>query len=202
MLREQFVRLARNRAISSGKGARLWRRLEHPSLYDWSEYLRRHGGFQAFGEHCAINASAVFTNPYLTRIGTNVRIAGAFLTGHDGSVNMINRAYGTTLDSVGPIIIEDNVFIGEGVIVLPGVTIGERSVVGAGAVVAKDIPPNSVAVGTPAKRVRSLDEHVERMRERNQNFPWRSMIEQRQGGFDAAMEPELRKQRVSYFFGE
>ncbi|MBS2015474.1 MAG: sugar O-acetyltransferase [Deltaproteobacteria bacterium] len=55
-----------------------------------------------------------------------------------------------------PIVIEDNVWLGGGVIVLPGVTIGANTVVGAGAVVTKSLPPNVVAVGNPARVVRSI----------------------------------------------
>jgi acetyltransferase-like isoleucine patch superfamily enzyme/putative methionine-R-sulfoxide reductase with GAF domain len=53
------------------------------------------------------------------------------------------------------IIIEDNCWLGHGVIVLDGVTIGQGSVIGAGSVVSKDIPPLSIAVGVPAKVIRS-----------------------------------------------
>jgi len=56
-----------------------------------------------------------------------------------------------------PITIRQNVWITAGVIVLPGVTIGENAIIGAGAVVTEDIPPNSVAVGVPAKVIRTLD---------------------------------------------
>jgi maltose O-acetyltransferase len=56
-----------------------------------------------------------------------------------------------------PITIGDNVWIGGGAIVLPGVTIGDNTVVGAGAVVTKDLPPNVVAVGNPARVVKQLD---------------------------------------------
>lgn len=55
-----------------------------------------------------------------------------------------------------PITIEDNVWIGGGAIVLPGVGVGENAVVGAGAVVTKDVPPNTVAVGNPARVIRPL----------------------------------------------
>jgi maltose O-acetyltransferase len=48
------------------------------------------------------------------------------------------------------------VWLGGGVIVLPGVTIGENSVIGAGSVVTKDVPANSVAVGNPARVIRSI----------------------------------------------
>ena len=53
-----------------------------------------------------------------------------------------------------PITLEDNVWLGGGVIVCPGVTIGENSVIGAGAVVTKDVPTNVVAVGNPARVIR------------------------------------------------
>jgi maltose O-acetyltransferase len=54
-----------------------------------------------------------------------------------------------------PITIEDDVWIGRRVIILPGVTIGKGSVIGAGSVVAKNIPPYSVAVGNPVKVIRN-----------------------------------------------
>lgn len=60
------------------------------------------------------------------------------------------------LEAARPITIGDNVWLGGGAIVLPGVTIGDNSVIGAGAVVTRDIPANVVAVGNPARVVRSL----------------------------------------------
>lgn len=56
-----------------------------------------------------------------------------------------------------PIVLERNVWLGGGVIVLAGVTIGANSVIGAGSVVTKDIPPNVVAVGNPARVIKQLD---------------------------------------------
>lgn len=56
-----------------------------------------------------------------------------------------------------PVIIGENVWIGASAVILPGVTIGDNCVIGAGAVVNKDIPKNSVAVGVPAKIVRTLE---------------------------------------------
>lgn len=61
-------------------------------------------------------------------------------------------------ESAEPITIGDNVWLGGGVIVCPGVTIGHNTVVGAGSVVTKDLPPDVVAVGSPARVVRSLAE--------------------------------------------
>ena len=59
-------------------------------------------------------------------------------------------------EAAEPIAIQGNVWLGGGVIVLPGVTIGENTVVGAGSIVTKDLPPNVVAVGNPARVVRSI----------------------------------------------
>jgi maltose O-acetyltransferase len=59
-------------------------------------------------------------------------------------------------EAAEPITIGDNVWIGGGASIMPGVTIGEDSVIGAGSVVTRDIPPRSLAVGSPAKVLRSL----------------------------------------------
>ena len=59
-------------------------------------------------------------------------------------------------ESAQPITIGDNVWLGGGAIVGPGVTIGENTVVGAGAVVTRDLPPNVVATGVPARETRRL----------------------------------------------
>ena len=61
-------------------------------------------------------------------------------------------------ESAAPITIADNAWLGGGVIVCPGVTIGENTVVGAGAVVTRDLPANVLAVGSPARVVRTLNE--------------------------------------------
>ena len=60
-----------------------------------------------------------------------------------------------------PVHIEDNVWLGAGVLVMPGVTVGENSVIGAGSVVTKDIPANVVAVGNPCRVVREITEEDE-----------------------------------------
>ena len=62
------------------------------------------------------------------------------------------------LESADPIVIGDNVWLGGGVIVCPGVTIGDDCVIGAGAVVTRDIPARSLAVGSPARVIRTLDD--------------------------------------------
>ena len=60
------------------------------------------------------------------------------------------------LESASPIRIGSNVWIGGGAIILPGVTIGDNSVVGAGSIVVRDVPPANVVVGNPARIIRAL----------------------------------------------
>ena len=83
-------------------------------------------------------------------IGPNVNI---ITTGHPLQPSQ-RRAY----VEAKPIVIERNVWIATGATIVGGVTVGENSVVAAGAVVTKDVPPNSFVAGVPAKVVRSLEE--------------------------------------------
>ena len=76
---------------------------------------------------------------------------------------MIYRQYVPDLEITKPIKIGNNVYIGNNVIILPGVTIGNNVVIGAGAVVSKNIPDNSVAVGIPARVIKTADEYFEKL---------------------------------------
>lgn len=195
-----LVAWLKRRVMRTGKGAGMWRRLGRPSMTEWAEYLRLHGGLRSMGENCAISSETVITDPYLTSLGNNVRIAGAWISGHDGSVNMLNRAYGAAVDAVGPVVIGDDVFVGRSVMIMPNTVIGSRAIVGAGSVVSGTIEGNSVVAGVPARRIRSLDDHFDRIVSRNKDYPWSDMIAQRKGGYDAEMEPVLRAARISHFF--
>lgn len=93
--------------------------------------------------------------PYLISIGSNVTLSGAKVLTHDAC---LFKTTGYT--RVGKIHIGDDVFVGWGSIILPGVTIGSRVVIGAGSVVAKDIPDNSVAVGNPCRVIGTYDDLV------------------------------------------
>lgn len=87
-----------------------------------------------------------------TMIGPNVVLATA---GHPILPELRPLAYQFNM----PIHIGKNCWLGAGVIVLPGITIGDNSVIGAGSVVTKDIPANVVAVGNPCKVLREINEH-------------------------------------------
>jgi maltose O-acetyltransferase len=112
--------------------------------------LRRHG--LRHGERFGVDLAVRFTDPHLVTIGDDVGI-GAFteLIGHDASHK---RFIGHT--RVGRITIGNNVFIGHSAIILPGVTIGDETIVAAGAVITRDVPPHTIVAGNPAKVIREL----------------------------------------------
>ena len=87
-----------------------------------------------------------------TLLGPNVVIATA---GHPILPELREKALQYNM----PVHIGKNCWLGAGVIVLPGVTIGDNTVIGAGSVVTKDIPANVVAVGNPCKVLREISEH-------------------------------------------
>jgi maltose O-acetyltransferase len=91
----------------------------------------------------------------LVRIGQDCAI-GSYVMIIDNSFHRLEPERRNELPESAPVILEQNVWLGTRVIVLPGVTIGSGSVVGAGSVVTRDIPPRSLAVGSPARVVRSL----------------------------------------------
>lgn len=90
-------------------------------------------------------------------IGNYVLIAGrVFISDHDHEFNHPEKPAIRSGLHVAPVVIEDGVWIGEGAAILKGVRIGQRSVIGANAVVTKDIPPYSVAAGVPARVIKTL----------------------------------------------
>ena len=86
-------------------------------------------------------------------IGDNVHItSGCVLLAHDGAIKQMKPE----LNPRGKIVIGNNVFIGVNTVVLMNVTIGDNSVIGAGSIVNKDIPPNVLAIGNPVKVIKEI----------------------------------------------
>lgn len=91
---------------------------------------------------------------------------GCLLLAHDAQMDEFLDAA-----RIGRVVIRESCHIGARTIVLPGVEIGPRTIVGAGSVVTKSLPPETVCVGNPAKPVCTLDEYLERHRARLASLP-------------------------------
>ena len=139
------------------------------------KYLRKLG--VKIGDKTRLNClvTAFGTEPYLITIGQDCLIAAGvqFFT-HDGGVKVLsdlNYFSGQRMDSIAPIVIGNNVYIGTGAYIMPGVTIGDNCVIGAATVVTKDIPSNSCAVGVPARVIKTIDEYYQSSVEKGRLFP-------------------------------
>ncbi|RPI03518.1 MAG: TIGR00374 family protein [Calditrichaeota bacterium] len=105
------------------------------------------GDFSNIGAGCRLGTTSHITFGNHVLLAANCYIGGAQHRFDRLDVPIMRQGY----VSRGGVTIEDNVWLGAGVIVLDGVTIGSGSVIGAGSVVTKSVPPNSIAVGVPAK---------------------------------------------------
>lgn len=109
------------------------------------------------GDRFFANNNCVFVDPGKIIFGDDVKIApqcGFYTALHP--LDPEQRATGA--EAAYPIVVGNNVWFGGGVKVLPGVTIGDNAVIGAGSVVTRDIPANCLAVGNPCRVVRQLTE--------------------------------------------
>lgn len=99
-----------------------------------------------------------YSHCWLISIGDNVTLAPrVHILAHDASTL---RSTGYT--KIGEVVIGNDVFVGAGTIILPNTHIGDKCIIGAGSVVSKDIPANSVAAGSPAKVIMSYDDYASR----------------------------------------
>lgn len=109
------------------------------------------------GDNFFANTNFVVLDGAKVKIGNNVFIApnvGIYTAGHPLDAEQRNEG----LEYAYPVTIEDDVWIGGHVCIMPGVTIGKGTVVGAGSVVTKDLPANSLAVGNPCRVLREITE--------------------------------------------
>ncbi|MBQ1009737.1 acyltransferase [Micromonospora sp. M51] len=111
-----------------------------------------------------VNRSMFGSEPWLITLGHNVYItAGVQFLTHDGGT-LILRGEHPDLEWTAPISVGDDVYIGVRSIIMPGVRIGDRCIIGAGSVVTRDVPGGSVAAGVPARVLRSTDEYLTAMK--------------------------------------
>lgn len=107
------------------------------------------------GSQSFINYGTSIAATKHVRIGRRCNI-GTYVIMMDNDFHCIEPERREQMPPSAPIILEDNVWLGARVVVLRGVTIGEGSVIGAGSVVVRDIPPRCVAAGVPARVIRKI----------------------------------------------
>jgi acetyltransferase-like isoleucine patch superfamily enzyme len=113
------------------------------------------GARLTIGERVFINYGTSIGATLSVEIGDRVNI-GSYVIILDNNLHCIEPERRLELPPSEPVIIEENVWLGSRVTVLPGVRIGAHSVVGAGSVVVKDIPPRTLAAGVPARVIRQI----------------------------------------------
>lgn len=130
-----------------GKETKAW--IEPPFYFGYGTHI-------TIGEGTYLNMNCTMMDDGLIEVGKNC-LFGMSVTidtvGHPINPNMREYMY------TDPVRIGDNVWIGANVVICPGVTIGDNSVIGAGSVVTRDIPANVVALGTPCRVLREINEH-------------------------------------------
>ncbi len=145
--------------------------IHHSVRMDTPPYRKFHlGDYSVIESFCCINNAVgdVIIGDH-TRVGLHNTIIGPVRIG-----NHVNLAQGITVTALNhnfqdsgrkideqgittvPVSIEDDIWIGANAVILPGVTIGQHSVVAAGAVVTKNVPPHSLVAGVPAKIIRQI----------------------------------------------
>lgn len=109
------------------------------------------------GDHVFFNVQCTILDCGLVQIGHHVMVGPCvqiYTPAHHLQAELRNQG----LEVAQAIVIEDNVWIGGGAILLPGVTVGRNAVVGAGAVVSRDVPPSTVVAGNPARVIRQIEQ--------------------------------------------
>ena len=132
----------------------------------WIDVIESYGSITykpriEIGSNTYIGHNAHIISCQSIKIGSQVVIADkVYITDNLHGYEDVNKSVlETDLVSPGPVVIEDQVWLGENVCVLPNVTIGRHSVIGSNSVVTKSIPPYSVAVGSPAVVIKKYDQN-------------------------------------------
>ena len=140
------LKLGRNATIETGV-------LLHCGGFDWSD----HEGGITIGNDCYIGPNCVLFGAGGISVGAKSMLSpGVVVTSHGHRIDQAETPMHDLPSIFETVVIHENVWVGSNATILPGVTIGERCVIGAGAVVTRDVPPHSLAVGVPARVVRQI----------------------------------------------
>lgn len=136
--------------------------LDNLRMECWDEFeKRKYSPKLEIGHHVAFNRSCHIGCINHIKIGNHVLVGSNVLItdhqhGHLDKRDLKNPPAHRDLTSRGPVIIENNVWIGENACIMPGIVIGENCIIGANAVVTKSFPKNCVIAGNPARVIKEL----------------------------------------------
>jgi len=180
----------------------IYMKLFRMNSFEYAEYLKAINYLYKIGDQCHINKFTAFTDPKYVCIGNNTHLSACHLIGHDGAIAVYAQSTGKILDKVGKIVIGNNCFIGYRATILPNVTIGDNSIVAAGAVVTTDIPEGSIYGGVPAKKIGETVQYIQKIEQETKEYPWYDLIKNRTEVYDEKLEKKLLIERMKYFFEE
>jgi len=152
-----------------------WRIKSDPVGYARSIGVKVGNGCRLLG----LDRGTFGTEPYLVRLGDHVSLTnGVRFVTHDGGVWVFREKH-PEIDVVSPIVVGSNVYIGYYSMILPGVTIGDNCVIGAGSVVTRDVQSGTVVAGIPAKPIRTVEEYWDRVKDKGFQIRSKPLAERR-----------------------
>ncbi len=165
-----------------------WRMYKNPVAH-----ARKRG--VTVGERCKfITPTHWGSEPWLITIGNHVEFsANVTLLTHDGATWVLRDLNpNARVIKYGKIIIHDNCFIGRGTTIMPGVEIGENSIIGACSLVTKSVPANSVYAGNPAHFICSTEDYVKKCIEHTPEFDLEHYTKDKQAVVKSLLKDKLK----------
>lgn len=149
------IYLSNPQNISIGKSVTIGPNCRIETVVDYSDKRRP---ILTIGDNCSIEHYVHLYCANELRVGNDCMIAsGCMVTDNNHGINPIIGRYSSQQLTTKPTVLESNVWLGERVCILAGVTIGQNSIIGANSVVTKSIPANCIAVGLPAKVIKKFN---------------------------------------------
>lgn len=145
-----------------------------------TKYIVKHKIFKEIGENFFFQPRMIPSDPELIKFHNNVTVAsGVTFINHDIIDRMIHYTGVETPYHCGCIEVMDNVFIGSNATILSDIRIGPNAIVAAGSVVTKDVKPNTVVAGNPAKEIGTYDDFIKKRKSDLIADPWENFYHEK-----------------------